>query len=395
MVPKKFLVPIVGVVAAVVIGIGVWFGRAHTESDPQSILRRDILSTQHEVNLTYADYDPGAAADISSFEEKNDLTWKGNGFYDDRTALSGKTSLSLTSTNREVGVAYADNLSSLDNVALIEAAVSVTDPDDLETLVVYAGTPDKPHAYRFPVSNLRQEWNILRMDRDKFIPEVVSKETASATAPAGTDLPSWDKLTRIEFNLTSRPGVTIIANFDGLRIERNKKYRDDWNVNVESFLGLGSFDNQIYLLGRGIGSPVATMHAVTSAQDFTYQVKLIPRNDKRSGLFFRGDFRSNNGYIFWVGGIDQSTWGVNARTVGVDDVLATGELNNVRFRKDEPIWLKVATKGENIAVFISLDGKEYTKLQEIVDTMFLEPGGVGIFVEGGGETFFNDFSFSQ
>ncbi len=395
MVPKKFLVPGGVVIVAAIIGIGVWFGQAKTQRDPQSILRRDILSTEQKINLTYADYDPGVAAEISSFEEKDDLTWQGNGFYDDRTALSGKTSLSLTSTNREVGVAYTDNLPPLDNVALIETAVRVTDPDDLETLVVYAGTPDKPHAYRFPVSNLRPDWNIVRMDRDKFIPEVASKETPSATGPTKTDLPPWDKLTRIEFDLTSRPGVTIIANFDGLRIERNKKYRDDWNVNVDSFLGLGSFNNQIYLLGRGIGAAVATMHAVTSGQDFTYQAKLVPRNEKRSGLFFRGDFRSNNGYIFWVGGVDQSTWGVNARTLGVDDVLATGELNNVRFRKDEPIWLKVATKGETIAVSISLDGKDYTKLEAIVDTTFLEPGGVGIFVEGGGETFFNDFSFSQ
>lgn len=395
MVPKKFLVPSLVVVVAVAIGIGVWFGRARTPNNPQSILRRDILSAERKVNLTYADYDQGAAAEISSFEEKNDLTWKGNGFYDDRTILSGKTSLSLTSTNREVGVAYADNLPLLDNVALIEAAVRVTDPDDLETLVVYAGTPDKPHAYRFPVANLRQEWNILRMDRDKFIPEVASTGTPSATGPTKADVPAWEHVTRIEFNLTSRPGVTIIANFDGLRLERDKKYRDDWNVNIGSFLGLGNFDNQIYLLGRGIGAPVATMHAVTSAQDFTYQAKLVPRNEKRSGLFFRGDFRSNNGYIFWVGGIDQSTWGINARTLGVDDVLATGELNNVRFRKDEPIWLKVETKGETIAVSISLNGKDYTKLEAIVDTTFLEPGGVGIFVEGGGETLFNDFSFSQ
>lgn len=395
MVPKKFLVPIVVVAMAAAIGIGLWFGRPGTRGDQKNILRKDILSTQHNVTLTYADYDPKAAADLSSFEEKDDLTWKGNGFYDDRTALAGKTSLSLTSTNREVGVAYTDNLSPLENVALIETAVRVTDPDDLEALVVYAGTPDKPHAYRFPVANLRQEWNVLRMDRDKFIPEAASNETPSAAASTKATVLPWEQVTRIEFDLTSRPGVTIIANFDGLRIEREKKYRDDWNVNVGSFLGLGNFNNQIYLLGRGIGSPVATMHAVTAAQDFTYQAKLIPRNDKRSGLFFRGDFRSNNGYIFWVGGVDQSTWGVNARSLGVDDVLAAGELNNVRFRKDEPIWLKVETKGENIAVSISLNGKDYTKLQDIVDTTFLEPGGVGIFVEGGGETLFNDFAFSQ
>lgn len=404
MVSKKILIIII--VIAVGVSLGVWVWRANTKDAPESILRRDILSTEKEINLTYSGYDPSAATEISGFEEKSDIAWKGNGFYDDRVVLSGKTSLSLTSTNREVGVAYADNLPSFGNVATLEAAVKITDPDDLESLIVYAGTPDQPHAYSFPVSNLHQEWNIVRMEKDKFISEVEpgtsrtktennNKETSPTPAVSKNDVPSWDNVTRIEFVLTSRPGATIIANFDSLRIERNKDYREDWNVNIDSFLGLGALNNEIYLLGRGAGAAVATMHAVTSAEDFTYKAKLVPRNDKRSGLFFRGDFRSNNGYIFWVGGVDQSTWGINSRNLGADDVLATGELNNIRFRKDEPIWLKVQTRGEKLTVFISLDGDNYSKLQDVTDTTFLEPGGVGIFVEGGGETLFNDFSFTQ
>lgn len=398
MVQKKSLIKLgVGIGAGtIVLGATIYAWSSPKLETSSNVLHQDILTTEREVKLSYAHYDPSTVSEISNFEEENDIVWQGNGFYDDRTALGGATSLSLTSTNRELGTTYAD-IRPLDDIAVLEVAIKITDPDDLESLTVYAGTPAQPHAYRFPVSNLNQQWNIVRMERNSFVSEsaTIARETPRNTVQPEISIPSWDQVTRIEFDLISRPAVTIIANFDGLRVERNTTYRSDWDVNIESFLALGNLDNQIYLLGRGVGGAVAGIHAVTAAQNFTYQARLIPRNDKKSGLFFRGDFRSNNGYFFWVGGINQSSWGVSARALGVDDVLAVGEINNVRFRKDESIWLKVETKGENIAVFISLDGKNYNKLQDIIDTTYLEPGGVGIYVEGGGEVLFNDFMFSQ
>lgn len=401
---KKRLIQLAGgglAVAAVLGVIGIaWQSR---QAKPGTDLHQDILASAREVSLTYSDRNPSVIREISDFEEgHDDVTWRGSGFYDDRVVLAGRTSLSLTSTNHEPGVAYVDTLAPLNQFAHLEVAVKVTDPHDLESLTVFAGSPEHPQAYSFLISNLSEEWNIIQLAREKFVRQsgpgepTSNKDAPSGVAPAGpvSELP-WDQVTRLEFRLISRPTATIIANFDGLRLETDARYHDDWNTNVLTFIGLGEQDGVVHLLARGVGAQIATMHAITAAKNYTYQAKLIPRTDKRAGLFFRGDFRSNDGYVFWVGGVDQSTWGMFTRSSGLDEALATDQLTNIQFREKEPIWLRVQINGENISLFISLDGEHFTKLQDVVDTTFADPGGVGIYVEGGGEVLFNDFMFSQ
>lgn len=353
-------------------------------SSPQELVQQ-LATTEKEINLSYRSYDPSSVQLISSFEEENDLAWQGNGFHDDREVFAGEASLALASNDRQASAAYTNDLPSLGEFTHLEIGVAVTDPDDLESLTVYAGNADEPQAYLFLITNLLERWNILRLPREQFVANENLKEQVN-----------WADINRLEIQLLSRPGKTIIANLDSLRVERTKKYLEDWNVNVETFLGLADHDNEVYLLGRGTGTSVATLADIPSAKDFVYRATLIPLSSKRTGLFFRGDYRSNHGYIFWFGGIDTNTWGLTSNSGGIETPLVGGELTNVRFREGDPVWLEVRTAGENIIALLSLDGKNYNELANISDSTLLDlTGGVGIYAEGGGLTLYNDFHFEQ
>lgn len=367
----------------IILAVGVFLVTGWLSS-PQELVQQ-LATAEKEINLSYRSYDPSSVQLISSFEEENDLAWQGNGFYDDREVFAGEASLALASTDRQASAAFTDDLPSMGEFTHLEIGVAVTDPDDLESLTIYTGTADEPQAYSFLITNLLERWNILRLPREQFVANNDPKEQVD-----------WADVNRLEISLLSRPGKTIIANLDSLRVERTKKYLEDWNVNVEAFLGLANLNNEVYLLGRGTGTSVATLADIPSAKDFVYRATLSPLSSKRTGLFFRGDYRSNHGYLFWFGGIDTNTWGLSSSSSGIETPLAGGELTNVRFREGEPVWLEARAKGENITVSLSLDGKNYNELASISDSTLLDlTGGVGIYAEGGGLTLYNDFHFEQ
>lgn len=376
---KQFIVGGVGLLIIIVVVILV-IGRPL----PPEALTQQLATAEREHDLSYRSLDTSSVQSLSSFEEHDNLKWQGAGFYDDREVFDGKTSLGLVSTDRQEGVTFATDLPSLNDFTHLEIGVAVTDPDDLESLTIYAGNNEQPRAYSFLFSNLLERWNILRLPREQFVASDAKEPTP------------WSQINRLELSLRSRPGVTIIANLDALRLERTRNYLNDWNVNVETFLGLDSYHDVVYLLVRGTGTSVATIKAIPSAKDFVYRAKLIPFSSKRTGLFFRGDYRSNYGYIFWFGGSDKNTWGLSANQGGVEDIVASGELTNVRFREGEPVWLEVQTVGENIIARLSLDGENYSELANISDSTLLDlTGGVGVYAEGGGLTLFDDFHFAQ
>lgn len=370
--------------AGVVFLVIMFFPTSLFSKRSTTTFNENIPAVNGTFRLNYSSYEPANVLELSSFEEKDDRTWYGTGFYDDRLAFTGKTSLELASANYQPGVAYSEGLPSLSGLQHVEVNISLTGSQDLESLTVFLGTPDRPHAYRFLISDLQEKWNLVRMPRDQFV--------AEESLPP---LP-WEALNRVEFRLLSRPGRTIIANFDNLRGEKTIRYVDDWNVNTLHFLGLGVFADQSYLMARGLSASVATLSAIPTARDFKYQAKLISHTARSSGLFFRGDFRTGFGYVFLVGGIDQGSWSVIVRRPGEDNkTMASGVLTNVRFKKDQPVWLAVETKGEEIMASLSLDGEHYTQLAHLRDASFLRGGGVGIYAEDGAETLFNDFAFSQ
>lgn len=346
-------------------------------------LHGNIPAQQGSFHLDYASYDPAQVLELSSFEETDDYAWHGTGFYDARLPFTGVTSLELASANHQPGTAFVEGIPTLTDVVHLEVSVRITSVPDLESLTVFLGTQEHLHAYQFLVTDLKEGWNVIRMPRDQFVPE-------GQGSP-----PAWNELNRLELQLLSRPGRTIITNFDNLRAEKTTRYTDDWNSNVQNFLGLGVAKGQSYLLARGLGASFATLSAVPTVRDFHYQAKLLPRTTRSSGLFFRGDFRDGLGYIFWLGGIEQGAWGVTVRRPGDDKSLAGGVLTNVQFKKDQPVWLAVDTSGENIVASVSLDGEHFTQLAQIHDTTYLNGGGIGIYSAEGAETLFNDFTFSQ
>lgn len=385
---RKLLLIVFGTLGVVVIIGGVAAFMARGDWEEPAEISRQITTSRKEVKLTYSDYPKEAVHEISSFEEEQDIRWQGDGFYDNRNVFAGKTSLELTSSNHEPGIAFTEELPSMSNFKNLEVGVNITDVADLESLIVYAGTKDTPEAYSFSINNLSEQWNIVRMSRDKFTPL-----TAVDTK---TDQLDWNEVNRLEFKLLSRPGSTIIINLDELRLEDINDYMKDWNVNVDTFLGIGALNDQIFLSVRGSGAPVATIESIPSTNNFTYRAKVIPMSDKHTGLFFRGDYRSGHGYIFWIGGFDQNTWGLHARQGGIENILATGALTNVLYRRGEPVWLQITAKGETVKAEISFDGEHYDTLADITDSALLELiGGVGVYAEGGAISLFNDFYFVQ
>lgn len=369
----------VGIIFVVVLGV-VWRVRSEEPAEKMTSLR-DIATAKKDFKLSYESYDANSVWDVSSFEDKDDLIWGGGGFFDDRIVHSGKTSLGLISHNNERTSAYTENLVSLGDFEELSVVTYATETNNLESLMIFMGSKEKPHAYSFPVTNLVDQ-NVMVAPRDQFLSE--DRERS---------LP-WREVDRIEFSIVSRPGKTVILNLDDLQIERNTKYREDWNMNALSFLSLGKNQDRLGLLVRGVGTSVATMRAIPTARDFVYRVQLIQESDKKTGVFFRGDARSGYGYVFWLGGVEKNTWGLFARTADMVELFDTGELTNVQFYKNQPVWIEARTKGEDIDVALSLDGENFSPVVNVQDTTFLS-GGVGIYAEGGGQTFFNDFSFAQ
>ncbi|MCK4781690.1 hypothetical protein KAS79_02050 [Candidatus Parcubacteria bacterium] len=340
---------------------------------------KGLLFGQKEFSLKYNDMDGSLVENISFFEAGEN--WQGHGFLDWRTFYQGKSSIGATSNNHSKEIIFLEKDLDLSNLKIIEFYISLSDIQSLESVVIKLGDLSLANYYFYSLSNLRDGWNIIRVPQDQFILNKAVPEF------------SWKDIKKIQFEVVSRPGTTLVANFDYLTVQNDISYLDKWKTVDDNFLSLGKHDNKIFLLARNEGALQATLSGI-SGDNFNFQASFIPKTGGAMGLFFRGNYGNNKGYYLLADGFNTNSCTLKKLGVKGWKELATTDIANFVFEKDEKYWLKVETKGEKITGFLSVDGESFTELFSVSDSEF-SIGGMGISVFGRGYGFFDDFKFKQ
>ena len=352
--------------------------------------------------LDYSSVDPGTVLTISGFE--NNEGWQGKSEFDDVYFWDGDFSLVLTSRNDERLDVFLDKDLNLEDYSIFKMSVYLqTDPADVELTRLYFSDKDKNSYYYYSIRNLVKGWNQLTIPKNKFSTQNVTGENQGQTEGTGSsgrqNQLSWQNIAKIGLEVASRANSTTDINFDSLKALKNEDYLDDWLVNSPMFLDLSKVDGNIYLQGKHFGAAVALLKKLSGITDFTYSAKLQPlRNNTRSGLFVRGDFKTGYGYYFMIDGVNGNRYQIfkihleDGKTVNT--VIKNGVINNFIVEKDTPLWLKVEGKGNAFKYSLSTDGKSYSELASVKDSQYKE-GGLGISVYDQGATLFDEFRFSR
>ena len=353
-------------------------GKATIELGGKKSLK-NLLFGQKEYDLSYGDMDASLVENISFFEAGEN--WQGDGFLDWRTFYEGEKSVGVISNNHQLGILFLERDLDLSNSKIIEFAVSLNDIQSLESVIIKLGDLTLDNYYSYPLSNLRQDWNFIRIPQGQFVAHKANPEF------------SWKDIKKIQFEVVSRPNTTLIANFDYLIAQKNTDYLDQWKTLDENFLSLGKKDNRIVLIARNEGALQAILTGI-NGDNFSFQASFIPQKLGAMGLFFRGNYANNRGYYLLAGGV--GTGSCTLKKLGVKgwEELDIVDIMNFVFEKDGKYWLKVDAKGNKITGFISTDGKNFVELFSVNDDEF-STGGMGIAVFGRSYGFFDDFSFRQ
>jgi hypothetical protein len=281
-----------------------------------------------------------------------------------------------------------------------------TDPSDVESIKLYFSNLDKSAYYVYPFTNLVKGWNFIRIPKMKFSSLNAIKDTLTkpingkgvsiTSKPASF---SWDKVERVDLEVVSRNNSTTTVNFDTLKGLYNEDFLDEWLTYNPIFFDLAKNDGKVILKAKNVGSSTALIKKLSGLQDFTFKAKVLPqRINTRSGLFIRGDYKTNYGYYFLVDGLNGNRWQI-MKSALIDEktqtiILKNGIINNFMVENNKPLWLKVEARGSNLKFYLSTDNKSFTKLSEINDGDIKE-GGAGITVLDSGATLFDEFEFSQ
>ncbi len=411
---QKYL-PVILVVLTLVLGAGILFQKGRfaipsfgNKTNVVSLKKPsmvDILFSGSEYKLSYGDIQTTNIINIAKFDKTEQ--WQGTGSIEE-DAASGNLVLSLIDRDRNKSEAHLFKDFNFTETDTIKLAVNLkSDPDNLEAVNILFGNKGLTNYYRFPITNLKEGLNYFTIPKYRFFlvegTGGETKKTAGDTDSSKTAVKtaiSWDKIERVQLELVSRPGAKANIEVSWIRAEKEGIFDPDWNsLGKEHFLNLDlAKSGKAALLVQNTGGSIATLKKVGSVKDFSYSAKLTTLNKGTLGLFFRGDYKTGYGYYLTVGGLGTNDWSISKYNL-VDthpktNILLNGQIANFEFTNEQPFWLKVAVKGNNIQAYFSLDGKEYTKLGELNDNDF-SAGGIGIAVSDGGVGLFDDFNLLQ
>jgi hypothetical protein len=255
--------------------------------------------------------------------------------------------------------------------------------------------------YRYPIRELSEGWNLLEVPKDKF--SVVTHEPQKETEErplSGIEqeiVSTPVNVNKVVFELVSRPRTAALTNIDFIWAEKSEDYLEDWAINNPKFLFFKKNPTSLNFGLIGIERTVANIKRITSARDYSLKIKFTPLRQGFFGFFLRGNFETGYGYYLGLDGVDTNTWQIYKMGVFDDKqqtvVLAEGTITNFKTEKDHNYWLKAQVGGSHLSLFLSLDGKTYSKIGEAYDDSFVF-GGVGIASLGSMYTI-DDLQFSQ
>lgn len=337
----------------------------------------EIAFSAKNYTLKYDKLDPLLVEDISLFTEEE--KWLGSGFIDNEIYSEYPSSLSLSGSDRNEITATRNinfNLSKIIDFDLVLYLKS--NPEDLELVSMDFYDASGGQA-SFLLTGLAKGWQAITIPKQQFVYK------------SGFN---WEKISKLEFNILPRLRRKVTINLGSLRAQPGSLLYNDWNLKDNKLMVLSKKNNEINLLGRSIGSPVATIKKITSVSNFTYKSTYSPLNTGFSGLFFRGNYQTGKGYYLMLGGTNSSEWQLYKVNDKGMKVLSKGEIRNFKFQNNEKYYLKIETKGNRISAYFSIDAVKYTLLADVNDTDFLS-GGVGIAIGSSAAALFNDFELTQ
>lgn len=363
-----------------------------------------LLFSGEEYKLYYTEMNPNLLVDIAKFD-KNEQ-WQGAGSIEDM--VLGEPILSMIDRNRQKAIAYMFKNLKLGEVDNIKFSINLkSDPDNIESINLVMGNKDLSSYYRFALTNLKEGVNYFSIPKYRFFlaegEEAAKSEDKSQKESAPTAVKtsfSWDKIEKVQLELVSRPSAKASIEVKWIRAEKDEIFKPDWNwTGGDHFLNLiHNPDDKITFMVQQVGGAVATLRKLGSVENFTYTVKIIPLVKGPMGIFFRGDYKTGYGYYLTVGGLATSEWSIAKFGLSQNQPLSTllinGQIANFEFTNDQPFWLKVSARGNNITGYFSLDGKEFTRLGEVADNEF-GSGGIGINVVNGSAGLFDEFYLTK
>lgn len=367
----------------------------------------DLFFGGQEFKLSYSGMDVANLVNIAKFDKTE--TWQGAGSIEEGLS-KGENVLSIIDRDRQKASSFMDKNLNLAGVDVIKLRVNLrTDPENLETLNLIFGNKNLTSFYRFPLTNLKEGMNYFTIPKYRFFlveeqgeVKSESKSNKEATSVTAKSSFNWDKIEKVQLELISRPTAKANVEVGWIRAEKEELFIPDWNwlaADEEHFFNLDlNREGKITLFVQNVGGSVATFRRLGSVKDFTYSAKINAVRKGSMGLFFRGDYKTGYGYYLAVGGLGTSDWIVSKYSKENNQpkstVITNGQIGNFEFSMDQPFWLKVTAKGNNISAYFSLDGKDWTKLDSVSDNEF-SAGGVGIFVAGNGAGYIDDFYLTK
>lgn len=351
----------------------------------------ELKSAEKTFSLDYAALPDDYILRLASFEPNEG--WQPEARFSQTINWEGDNALVLDSHDGIKKENYLSKNLDLSNHQIFKIAVYLlSDPADLDSAEIYFSDKNKTSSYSYLLTNLVRGWNFLRIQKIKF------------SGPGAKQKPvavfGWDKIERIGVTVTSRANSAATVYFDDLVGLQGEDYLNDWLTVSPGFLDVTKINENTVLKASNYAGSVAIIKKLSGISDFVFKAKIMPLKDNsRSGLFVRGDYKKATGYYFLIDGVGGNRWQI--LRIGSDDdsapgtiILKNGVLNNFKMDLGQPLWMKVEGRGQVLRYFLSKDGKEFTLLLEIKDGGIAQ-GGLGIAVLDQGVTAFNNFEFQK
>lgn len=358
-----------------------------SEAKVVSVEKLSVENTDY--NLLSTSYPTDAVILITNFEEEGDK-WQGGGVTDSEVYYEGASSLSLISIDHSETPSYLKKDLDLTNLEFVEFMAHVSDANAFETMTLDFGDLESKNYYRYTMSNLNIGWNMVQIPKKQFVPFIEPDSDFS-----------WQKVQKVQFNLTSRVDAVLMVRLDMLRaINNSYSYMKDWKVagdRQKLFLSLYPQGESRKLLARTYGVNQAILGENKNLRDFVFTASVSPLTQSRIGLFARGNYNNSYGYYFLINGNRDNRWQIikNGRKGwSIPTEIVQGDIGNDVFQSNQEYWLRVEARGNIMEFFLSFDNETYLKLGEFRDTEF-RSGGVGIAILDNGFALFDNIMIKK
>lgn len=358
--------------------------------------KKNIIQIKFNDKEYRADYTKkfgNSAIEISGFEEGE--KWKGDYIVDDVNPWEGKTSYVVIAKGLQSNILTLHksiNLSDTMNVKMLVYSSSQQNIDDIKRATLRLGNLTDTAYFEYDIRNIGLGWNIIEMSKNNF--SYVGK-SASANEEDSTDTTNektkiednrlWGSIEKVTLELSPRPNTQVELSYDRLWAEKNADYKKEFLTKSFDMLSTKSWGRKSYINCWSLGGTLSLINKVIGVRNFTYTAKVVPQKIGSFGINARTDLDSTYGYYLDFGGIGSGTWRLYKYGKVVNDSpiteLDSGGIANFQIEANQPLWLRLVASNNVIAGYLSMDGKNFTKLTE-KDDGELASGGIGIHMSG-------------